>query len=66
MAARVSKDLRRSRPYVNWADIRAFRNLIAHEYLGIDAEEVWQIIHDDIPSLKRDLEDMLGDDETRS
>ncbi|MCK4677906.1 MAG: DUF86 domain-containing protein [Bacteroidales bacterium] len=36
-----------------------FRNIIAHDYFGIDAEEVWQIIQKHIPELKVDIEKFL-------
>ena len=62
MASRLSEGLRISTPHIQWVDIRAFRNLIAHEYLGIDAEEVWQIVQDDIPALQRDLQKSLNSD----
>ncbi len=29
-----------------------FRNLLIHEYFGIDPEEVWNIIKDDLPNFK--------------
>ena len=33
--------------------IRGFRNLIAHDYFGIDIEEVWDILQNKIPELKQ-------------
>ncbi|MCY7352680.1 MAG: DUF86 domain-containing protein [Cytophagaceae bacterium] len=27
-----------------WNKVRDFRNIIAHNYFGVDAEEVWQIV----------------------
>ena len=61
VAARISPELRARHPQLQWTEIRAFRNLVAHEYLGIDAEEVWQIVHDDIPPLQRELERIIDD-----
>ena len=52
MSARLSASVTSRHSEVEWVRIRAFRNLIAHEYLGIDAEEVWQIVHADIPLLR--------------
>ena len=40
-----------SNPQVEWHKIRGFRNLIAHDYFGIDVEEVWDIIKHKIPKL---------------
>lgn len=39
--------------HVEWHKIRGFRNLIAHDYFGIDVEEVWDIITNKIPQLKQ-------------
>ena len=30
---------------INWLKVKGFRNIVAHNYFGIDAEEVWQTIH---------------------
>jgi uncharacterized protein with HEPN domain len=38
---------------IEWHKIRGFRNLIAHDYFGIDTEEVWDIIQNKIPDLKQ-------------
>jgi uncharacterized protein with HEPN domain len=38
---------------IEWHKIRGFRNLIAHDYFGIDIEEVWDIIENKIPELKQ-------------
>ncbi|HEA28705.1 MAG TPA: DUF86 domain-containing protein [Leeuwenhoekiella sp.] len=37
---------------VNWIKVKNFRNLIAHNYFGIDVEEVWQIIHGSLERLR--------------
>ena len=34
-------------PDVEWQDIKDFRNLLSHEYFGVDLEIVWKIIEDD-------------------
>ncbi len=38
---------------IDWYKIRGFRNIIAHNYFGIDVEEVWQIIHNNLPDLEK-------------
>jgi uncharacterized protein with HEPN domain len=35
------------------------RNIFVHEYFGIDANLVWQIIKNDIPELKQKIETIL-------
>ncbi|MEO8232315.1 MAG: HepT-like ribonuclease domain-containing protein [Ignavibacteriota bacterium] len=41
---------------IDWFKVKGFRNIIAHNYFGIDAEEVWQIINGSLLSLKHSLE----------
>jgi uncharacterized protein with HEPN domain len=55
MVDRISADVKKSHPDIDWRKIKDFRNIVSHDYLGIDAEEVWQIIHDHLPSLREKL-----------
>ena len=59
-AAKLSEETRNANSYVSWAKIRGLRNIVAHNYFGVDAEEVWQIMQSDIPNLIQDLEVILG------
>lgn len=52
MCDRISDELKKQHPEIDWKKIKGFRNMIAHDYLGIDAEEVWQIVSDDIIPLR--------------
>jgi uncharacterized protein with HEPN domain len=61
MVDRTSKIFKDANPQIEWNRIKGFRNLAAHNYFGIDAEEVWQIIFNDLPILKVEIEKiMLG------
>jgi len=44
---------------IDWLKVKGFRNIIAHNYFGIDAEEVWQIITNSLPKLKQDIETII-------
>ncbi|HEY6344867.1 MAG TPA: DUF86 domain-containing protein [Bryobacteraceae bacterium] len=52
----VSSQLREGHPEVPWAQIIAFRNVVLHEYFGVDLELVWQIVVEHLPPLRSSLE----------
>ena len=48
-------------PDIPWNDMRAMRNIIAHEYFGIDRLVVWETAAHDLPPLIPTLEKLLND-----
>ncbi len=56
---RISESLKREHPEVEWKSIAAFRNVLVHDYLGIDIDRIWQAVSRDIPELKKSIEKML-------
>ena len=57
----VSTELKTSDPDIEWAQIVGMRNVLAHEYFGIDTSVVWDIIKKDIPILKEKILHILND-----
>lgn len=60
MVNKLSERFRKDYSSINWSKVKDFRNIIAHNYFGIDAEEVWQIIKNDLPKLKDDINRILN------
>jgi len=59
MIDKISDEFKKKHPEIDWIKIKGFRNIDAHDYFGIDAEEVWQIIKTKIPTLKSDIKLLL-------
>lgn len=59
MVAKLSDEFKENNSKVDWSNIKGFRNIIAHQYFGIDAEEVLGIILNELPILKRELEEVI-------
>jgi uncharacterized protein with HEPN domain len=49
---RLSESTKERYPEIEWHHIAAFRNVLVHDYLGIDLERVWEITQRDVPELK--------------
>jgi uncharacterized protein with HEPN domain len=58
---RLSDELKSIHPEVDWYRIAGFRNILVHDYLGVDLEVVWQVIVKDLPDLKRFVINTLRD-----
>jgi len=56
---KLPETLKGRRPDVEWQDIRDFRNLLTHEYFGVDLEIVWKIIEDDLPVLMEAIREIM-------
>jgi len=57
---RLSDDLKARWPQVEWARIAAFRNVLVHDYLGLDMERIWLVTQPEVPELEKSVELMLG------
>ena len=44
---------------IDWLKVKGFRNIIAHNYFGIDAEEVWQIMQTTLHELQIEIEKIV-------
>ena len=51
--------LREKHSGVDWKAIVGLKNVLVHEYFGIEQEVIWHIIKDDIPNLKSEILKML-------
>jgi uncharacterized protein with HEPN domain len=59
---RLSDDLKQRCPDVKWQDIKDFRNMLIHEYFGIDMEILWKVIEKDLPALMNAVKEILQAD----
>ncbi len=57
---KISIQYRENHGGIEWRKIYAFRNIIAHDYFGVDEEEVFDIIQNHLPKLREDLENLLN------
>jgi uncharacterized protein with HEPN domain len=58
---KLSADAKQAYSDIPWLDIKDFRNLLAHEYFGVDLEIVWNTIQKDLPRLLRAVQKMEKD-----
>ena len=57
LAGHLSEAYRETHPAMPWRQIKALRNIIAHNYGSVDAETAWEIVQEDIPALRKYCEE---------
>lgn len=51
----LPEDLRRDHPEVPWRDMAGMRDIVVHQYFGVDLEFVWLAATKDFPELKEKI-----------
>lgn len=62
-AKRLSPNLKDTYPHVPWRRISGFRDLLIHNYMGVDLFEVWNIVENDLPELKQSIKTIISETE---
>jgi len=44
---------------IPWQEIKDFRNIVAHDYFGIDSSEIWSVIKIHLPIFKEQISKLL-------
>ena len=56
---RLSDAAKESMSEIDWFKIAGFRNVLVHDYLGVDIGRVWNILEKDLPALKKAVQKVL-------
>lgn len=56
---RLSEKTRQLFSQIPWRQFAGFRDVLIHQYDGIDISEVWLTIVDDLPALKKAVQTIL-------
>jgi uncharacterized protein with HEPN domain len=58
-SSHVSVEIQQANPHISWAGIKSFRNMIIHEYFGVDWDIVWEVLTIRIPQLEKDIQKIV-------
>lgn len=58
-SAAITKDFKNKYVNFDWLLMKGMRNIIVHEYFGVDEQKVWETVENDIPKLVADCENVL-------
>jgi uncharacterized protein with HEPN domain len=55
----ISANLKVAHPEVEWSKIAGLRNILVHDYLGINLVRIWEILRHGLPELKNQVTSIL-------
>ncbi|MBM4017845.1 MAG: DUF86 domain-containing protein [Planctomycetes bacterium] len=59
-AKNVPEAVRAAHPEVKWKRITGLRNILAHQYFGVDLDIVWDVVRNKVPALAESMRRILG------
>ncbi len=55
----IPPEIRENYPDIPWKDIAGTRDVLIHEYFGVDLDKVWEVVQGDLLALKKQIERMM-------
>ena len=58
---KIPSDIKTQSTEIPWREISGMRDILVHDYFGINTEVVWETAKNDLPNLKKHLEKLIND-----
>ena len=55
----IPSEIKKKHPEIPWKDMAGMRNVLIHEYFGVIMDRVWDTAKNDIPKLKKQIQELL-------
>ena len=59
-AKKVPDEFKKLHPDVDWKAMAGMRDRLIHHYFGVDYEIVWDVVINEIPKLRKQLQRLIG------
>jgi len=56
----ISEETKAYHPEISWRKIAGTRDVLTHEYFGVNLDRIWKTAQEDLPSLKKQVQETLN------
>jgi len=63
-ANKIPDSIREKYPAIEWREAIGFRNILIHDYFGIDIEAVWDTIKKNLPPFKKSIVEVIQNEKS--
>ena len=57
---KIPKSVRDKYPEIPWREISGMRDKLIHDYFGVNTKVIWKTAREDLPKLRKQLEEILS------
>ena len=61
----IPEDFRKKYPKIEWRKMAGTRDRVIHAYFEVDLDLVWRIVKEDLPKLKKQIQEVLKKEEQK-
>jgi len=59
-ASKLPKEFKKENPQIDWPGVIGFRNILVHDYFGIDYSIVWTIKTEHLPKFEEEIQSLIS------
>jgi len=57
---KIPSEIKSQNPSIPWREMSGMRDLLIHDYFGVNIEVIWETVKNDLPELKEKVQNLIN------